>query len=146
LETYEFDWSFGPSENNASDHRSFEIKIPKSQLEGYDTDNDLGVLVGGYGTLSAFPNTHNWVLQNGTHTGILYTNTTAYYYYDMSMKEPQSTTTTTTTTSGTSTTTTTTSTGTTTPSDGDITQLILIAGGVGAVLVVIIAVFVLKKR
>jgi len=146
LETYEFDWSFGPSENNASDHRSFEIKIPKSQLEGYDTDNDLGVLVGGYGTLSAFPNTHNWVLQNGTHTGILYENTTAYYYYDMSIEEPPSTTTTTTTTSGTSTTTTTTSTGTTTPSGGDITQLILIAGGGGAVLVVIIAAFVLKKR
>ena len=142
LKNYDIAWSFGPSENNATDHRTFEFKIPKSELEGYETDTDLGVIVGGYGTLSAWPNTHNWVLQDGTDTGILYPNSTAYYYYPMPLKEPASTTTTTTT--GTSTTTT----GSTTPppGDGDITQLLLIAGGGGAVVIILIAIFVLKKR
>lgn len=146
LASYEIDWSFGPSENNASDHRSFEIKIPKSELEGYKSDNDLGVLVGGYGTLIAWPNTHNWVLQNGTHTGILYQNTTAYYYYSMSSQGATTTTTTTSTITTTSTTTSTTGTTTPPPSFGDITQILLIAGGVGAVVVIIIAIFALKKR
>ena len=107
LDNYEIASSFGPSENNASDHRTFEFKIPKSELEGYETDTDLGVIVGGYGTLSSWPNTHNWVLQDGTDTGILYANSTAYHYYPMPLKEAPSTTTTTTSTTTTTTTTTT---------------------------------------
>jgi hypothetical protein len=143
LDNYEIVWSFGPSENNATDHRIFEFKFPKSELEGYETDTDLGVIVGGYGTLSAWPNTHNWVLQDGTPTGILYPNSTAYYYYPMPLKVSPSTTTTTTPGA----TTTTTPTGSTTPPpSGDPTQLLLIAGGVGAVVVLVIAIYVLKKR
>jgi hypothetical protein len=137
---YDLAWSFGPSENNATDHRTFEFKITKRELEGYETDTDLGVIVGGYGTLSAWPNTHNWVLQDGTHTGILYKNTTAYHYYPMPLKEAP-------TTTGTPSTTTT-PTGSTTPppNGGDITQLLLIAGGGGAVVLLILAVYILKKK
>jgi hypothetical protein len=86
INNYEIDWTFGPSENNATDHRSFEVKIPKSELEGYDDDKKLGILVGGYGTLISWPNTHNWVLANGTDTDLPYRNTTAYNYYSMPMK------------------------------------------------------------
>jgi hypothetical protein len=86
IEEFEIEWSFGPTVNNASDHRQFEIKIPKSELEGYSMDTDLGVLVGGYGTLISFPNTHNWILANNTLTGIPEEDSTEYNYFSMSMK------------------------------------------------------------
>jgi hypothetical protein len=86
IEAFDIAWSFGPTVNNASDHRQFEIKIPKSELEGYSMDTDLGLLVGGYGTLISFPNTHNWVYANNTLTGIPEEDSTEYNYFSMPMK------------------------------------------------------------
>jgi hypothetical protein len=152
IQNYDIAWSYGPSENNASDHRQFEIKIPKSELEGYETDTDLGIIVGGYGTLIQFPNTHNWVYANDTITGIPEGNSSNYNYYSMPLKGIPPTTTTTTTTGGTTTiTTSTTTTGTTTtsppPEGGDITQLVIIAGaGVGGVVIVLLVLALRKNR
>ncbi|MHA1926734.1 MAG: hypothetical protein ACW974_12525 [Candidatus Thorarchaeota archaeon] len=86
IEVFDIAWSFGPTANNVSDHRQFEIKIPKSELEGYSMDTDLGVLFAGYGTLIAFPNTHNWVYANNTLTGIPEEDSTEYNYFSMPMK------------------------------------------------------------
>ncbi|MHA2204411.1 MAG: hypothetical protein ACXABC_01020 [Candidatus Thorarchaeota archaeon] len=86
IEAFDIAWSFGPTVNNASDHRQFEIKIPKSELEGYSMDTDLGLLVGGYGTLISFPNTHNWVYANNTLTGIPEEDSTEYNNFSMPMK------------------------------------------------------------
>lgn len=86
IKTFDIAWAFNTSENNNTNHRSFEFKIPKSELEGYEMDKKLGVLVGGYGTLASWPNSHNWVLANGTDTRIPLQNTTAYNYYEMPMK------------------------------------------------------------
>jgi len=148
IQDYDIAWSYGPSENNASDHRQFEVKIPKSELEGYETDTDLGIIVGGYGTLIQFPNTHNWVYANNTLTGIPEGNSSNYNYYSMPLKGIPPTTTTTTTTGSTTTTTTS---GTTTtsppPEGGDITQLVLIAGaGVGGVVIVLLVVVLRKNQ
>ena len=52
VSTYELVWGFSASTNNASNHRMFEIKILKSDLELYDPNGYLGVYVAGYGTLS----------------------------------------------------------------------------------------------
>ncbi|MGY5876955.1 MAG: hypothetical protein RTU30_14490, partial [Candidatus Thorarchaeota archaeon] len=165
INDYEIDWAFWSSENNATPHRTFEIKIPKSELEGYTTDTDLGILVGGYGTLISWPNTHNWVLANGTDTGIPFKETGTYYYYSMPMKVTPSTTTATTSTTTTativtstatsttstvptSTATTTTSPSTTTtsnetttppPPSGDLTIVIVILGaGIVGILVIVV--------
>ncbi len=154
IQNYDIAWSYGPSENNASDHRQFEIKIPKSELEGYETDTDLGIIVGGYGTLIQFPNTHNWVYANNTVTGIPEGNSSNYNYYSMPLKgipPPTTPTTTTTTGSTTTTTTSTTTSGTTTtsppPEGGDITQLVIIAGaGVGGVVIVLLVVVLRKNQ
>ena len=86
IRNYDIAWAFGPSENNVSDHRSFEIKIPKSELEGYEMDTDLGIIAGGYGTLISWPNTHNWVYAETTLTGIPETDSTEYNSFSMSMK------------------------------------------------------------
>jgi hypothetical protein len=86
IRNYDIAWSFGPSENNASDHRSFEFKIPKSELEGYEMDTDLGIITGGYGTLATFPNTHNWVFQKYYILGLLEENSTEYNNFPMPMK------------------------------------------------------------
>ena len=86
IRNYDIAWSFGPSENNATDHRSFEIKIPKSELEKYEMDTDLGIIVGGYGTLSAWPNTHHWVYASTEVTGIPETDSSEYNNFTMLMK------------------------------------------------------------
>ncbi len=83
---YDIAWSFGPSENNASDHRTFEFKIPKSELEGYEMDTDLGIIAGGYGTLISWPNTHNWVYAHNTVTGIPQEYSINYNNFAMEMK------------------------------------------------------------
>jgi hypothetical protein len=167
IEDYDIDWAFWSSDNNATPHRTFEIRISKSELEGYATDTALGIMVGGYGTLASWPNTHNWVYANGTDTGIPYKETLQYYYYEMPMKvlpptttmatsttTPETssgvTTSTVTTTSTTTTTATTTPTSTTsittnetttpTPTPVDMTMVIVIlgAGIVGIVVIVVI--------
>ncbi|MHA2253543.1 MAG: hypothetical protein ACXAD7_24505 [Candidatus Kariarchaeaceae archaeon] len=86
IETYEIDWSFAGSDNNATAHRMFEIKIPKTELEEYSQDADLGLMIGGYGTLLSFPNTNHWILANGTDSGTPIYYTPYYHYYDMPMK------------------------------------------------------------
>ena len=136
VQNYEIAWSFGPSENNATDHRQFEIMIPKTELEGYASDTDLGIIVGGYGTLISFPNTHNWVFANDTVTGIPVSNWTKYNYYSMPLKSAPDPTTGTTTPITT----------TTPPDGGDITPFIIIAGVSAGGLVVLLLVLYVKKR
>jgi hypothetical protein len=137
INDYEIAWSFGPSENNASDHRSFEIKIPKVELQGYDTDTDLGIFAAGYGTLISFPNTHNWVYANGITTGIPEEDTSKYFYFDMPLKGVISTTTTTT---GPDTT------PTSPPGDGEFPTLLLVGGAGAAGLVIVLLVVFSKKK
>lgn len=162
INDYEIAWAFWGTENNATAHRSFEIKIPKSELEGYEMDKDLGVLIGGYGTLASWPNTHNWVFGNGTETGIPYDNTTAYLYYSMPLKGWVPTTTsthvttsmsstastsTTSPTGSTPTTSTTTTSETTAPTPvvgAEFIIIIIVGAAVGIVLVVVI-VFKMRK-
>jgi hypothetical protein len=86
ISNYDIAWAFGPSENNASDHRSFEFKIPKSELEGYEVDTDLGIITGGYGTLASWPGTHRWVFANNKLTGIPEEDSSQYLNYTMPMK------------------------------------------------------------
>ena len=57
---YDIEWSFGTSANNASNHRMFEISIPKTELEHYNASEEIGIIIGGYGTM-AFPSEVFWV-------------------------------------------------------------------------------------
>lgn len=82
IKNYQIDWSFGPSPNNATDHRMFEFCIPKSELEGYNANTELGIIVGGYGTLATYPNTNNWVYSE-TDIAIFPGESDKYKYYDM---------------------------------------------------------------
>jgi hypothetical protein len=59
LNNAQINYSFTGSPINASAHRQFEIKIPKSELEHYNSTNELGIIVGGYGTLN-FANKNYW--------------------------------------------------------------------------------------
>jgi hypothetical protein len=86
IRNYDIAWAFGPTENNASDHRSFEFKIPKSELEGYEMDTPLGIIAGGYGTLASWPGTHRWVFANNKLTGIPEEDSSQYNNYSMPMK------------------------------------------------------------
>jgi hypothetical protein len=86
IQQYDVKWSFGASDNNATAHRMFEFKIPKNELDQYSQNTNLGLMVGGYGTLVGFPNTHNWILANNTDSGTPIYYTPYYYYYDMPMK------------------------------------------------------------
>ncbi|TFH00390.1 MAG: hypothetical protein E4H14_19695 [Candidatus Thorarchaeota archaeon] len=139
IQSYDIEWSFGPSENNATNHRQFEIKIPKSELEGYEMDTDLGIIVGGYGTLTSFPNTHNWVYANDTNMYLPEESSIYYNYYSMPLKGQIITTETTTSTLTNSTTT------TTTPGGID-PALYLIIGGAGAAVVIIVILFLVVRK
>ncbi len=86
IRNYDIAWAYGPTENNASDHRTFEFKIPKSELEGYEMDTDLGIIVGGYGTLASWPGTNRWVFAGSIVTGIPEENSAEYLNYTMPMK------------------------------------------------------------
>ena len=59
LNNVEIAWTFSFSSNNATAHRIFEISIPKSEIEHYNSSGYLGLLVGGYGTMS-FDNNDHW--------------------------------------------------------------------------------------
>ncbi len=61
IKNFQIVWGFGTSENNASNHRMFEIKIPKSELNEFGSTSEYKLLVGGYGTMS-FYNTNYWVM------------------------------------------------------------------------------------
>lgn len=81
INNYEIEWSFGPSTNNASSHRMYEMRIPKSELEHYDPNEALGIQVGGYGTMS-FPGKMYWVFST-TDINLLPYLSNRYLYYDM---------------------------------------------------------------
>jgi len=81
ISNYNIEWSFGTSANNASNHRMFEISIPKTELEHYNASKEIGIIIGGYGTMS-FPHEVFWVFGNFSKSirPQLYEN---YKYYDM---------------------------------------------------------------
>ena len=81
INNFDIEWSFGPSFNNVSPHRMYEIRIPKNELEHYDPDESLGLIVGGYGTMS-FPNTNYWVFSD-KNVNILAELSSRYLYYNM---------------------------------------------------------------
>jgi len=81
ITNYEIEWDFGPSANNASNHRMFEIKIPKSELENYDPNEDIGIIVGGYGTM-AFPFETYWAFGEW-NSSIRNQRSENYKYYNM---------------------------------------------------------------
>ena len=81
IQTYQIAWGFGPSPNNATNHRMFEFAIPKIELELYDPNEDLGIMVGGYGTL-AFIDTNYWIFSITNHYPYV-ERSTYYMYYDM---------------------------------------------------------------
>ncbi|MHA1746690.1 MAG: hypothetical protein ACTSWW_11870 [Promethearchaeota archaeon] len=81
IENAEIGVGFGPSALNSTDHRQFEFKIPKSELEHYDPNEELGIIVGGYGTL-AFEDTDYWVYAGRNYT-IDYDFSLEYLYFDM---------------------------------------------------------------
>ena len=60
ISNYDIQWRFGTSANNASDHRMFEIRIPKTELEHYNASEEIGIIIGGYGTMT-IPNEVFWV-------------------------------------------------------------------------------------
>ncbi|MFW9774002.1 MAG: hypothetical protein ACFFEO_17755 [Candidatus Thorarchaeota archaeon] len=74
-------WGFNISANNGVNHRMFEFEIPKSSLEHFDSDHDIGIMVGGYGTLS-FVNSSYWVFSKYIHE-ITEEQSDDYYYYNM---------------------------------------------------------------
>ncbi|NHJ20931.1 MAG: hypothetical protein EAX91_08320 [Candidatus Lokiarchaeota archaeon] len=81
INNYDIEWSFGPSANNASSHRMYEIRIPKSELEHYDPNEALGIQVGGYGTM-AFPGSNYWVFST-TPVNLIPALSFRYLFYDM---------------------------------------------------------------
>ena len=74
-------WGFNASANNPANHRMFEFKIPKSSLEHFDSDNEIGIMIGGYGTLS-FPNSSYWVFSKYIDE-ITEEQSKDYFYYNM---------------------------------------------------------------
>ncbi len=81
IKNYNIDWSFGISSNNNSAHRMFEFSIPKSELEHYDSNEDLGILISGYGT-ATFEGTNLWCYSKVTNY-MWYQNSSMYLYYNM---------------------------------------------------------------
>jgi hypothetical protein len=81
IKNYQIEWGFGASPLNSTDHRMFEILIPTSELEYYKSYNELGVIVGGYGTM-AIVGTNYWVFSK-VNTHIPYLESSLYNYYEM---------------------------------------------------------------
>ena len=81
INNFEIKWDFNTSANSASNHLMFEFKIPKSELEHYNSNTGLGILVGGYRTTSLVGSNY-WVYSKFTD----YFNeekSRDYYYYNM---------------------------------------------------------------
>ncbi|MFX1324787.1 MAG: hypothetical protein ACFE8N_07515 [Promethearchaeota archaeon] len=82
IKSYQLDWSFGSSPNNTTDHRMFEFSIPKTELEYYESNEELGIIVGGYGTLSYINGSNFWVFSTIDYRQ--YVEDSSYYnYYNM---------------------------------------------------------------
>ncbi|NMC06335.1 MAG: hypothetical protein GYA24_14050 [Candidatus Lokiarchaeota archaeon] len=60
IKVYQVMKSFGASPDCSIAHRMFEMRIPKSQLEHYDSRSGVGIIVAGYGTMT-FVGSHYWV-------------------------------------------------------------------------------------
>lgn len=82
IKSYQLERSFGSSPNNATDHRMFEFSIPKTELEQYDPNEELGIIVGGYGTLGYINGSNFWVFSTIDYWQHVEDNT-YYLYYDM---------------------------------------------------------------
>ena len=87
IKNYQIDWGFGPSTGNSTDHRMFEISIPKSELEQYKSYKELGIAVGGYGTLAIVGT--NWWAFSKVNTHIPYLESSQYNYYEMKGSPPE---------------------------------------------------------
>lgn len=86
IQNWDYNYSFSPSTLNASAHRQFEIKIPKSELEHFDSNQDLGIVIAGYGTLS-FEGSNYWSYSQDP--SMIYKEDSAkYMYFDMQGVEP----------------------------------------------------------
>lgn len=81
IKNYQIEWGFGPSPGNSTDHRMFEISIPKSELEHYKSNKELGIVVGGYGTM-AITGTNWWCFSKIDYV-IPYLESSQYNYYEM---------------------------------------------------------------
>lgn len=81
IKNYQIDWGFGPSLGNSTDHRMFEISIPKSELEHFKSNRELGIVVGGYGTM-AIKGTNYWVFSKVDYY-IPFPDSSQYNYYKM---------------------------------------------------------------
>ncbi len=86
INTYEIAWDFGTSPGNATDHRMFEIAIPTSELEHYRSYRNLGIVIGGYGTM-AFKGTNHWCFSE-IDTWIPYYDSSDYKYFNMGGAPP----------------------------------------------------------
>lgn len=82
INSYQIDRSFGASPNNATDHRMFEISIPKTELEHFKSNEELGIIVGGYGTLGYINGSNFWVFSTIDYWQHV-EDSTYYNYYDM---------------------------------------------------------------
>ena len=82
LKNYDIEWGFDASPNNATDHRMYEMKIPKSEVEHYNSSGYLGVLFVGYGTLTV-NGTNTWVYPLIDNSDLHMDNSSYYVYYNM---------------------------------------------------------------
>lgn len=64
IQNFDIAYGFGPSPRCAADHRMFEIAIPKTELNGYNSTN-LSLYIQGYGTLS-FEDTNYYAIGAAT--------------------------------------------------------------------------------
>jgi len=89
ITSYQLAYGFGPSSTCAAPHRMFEIAIPKTELPGYNSTSNLGIIVGGYGTLS-ISGTNNWMFGYNTASSsyIPYYNSNYYNSYPMNVSAP----------------------------------------------------------
>jgi len=87
IKNYQIDWGFGPSPANSTDHRMFEISIPTSELERYKSYKELGIIVGGYGTMAIVGT--NWWVFSKVNTYIPYLDSSLYNYYEMKGTPPK---------------------------------------------------------
>jgi hypothetical protein len=87
IKNYQIEWGFGSSPGNSTDHRMFEISIPKSELELYKSYKELGIAVGGYGTMAIIGT--NWWAFSKVDTYIPYLESSLYNYYKMKGSPPK---------------------------------------------------------
>jgi len=60
----------------------FEFSIPKAELELYDSNKELGIIIGGYGTLGYVNGSNFWVFSTIDYRQRI-EDSSYYNYYDM---------------------------------------------------------------